>query len=106
LKIIDFTEGALASRMQAADDLERTKAQALCGSPLIIDLGDNLAMTSWVDGYLVPVARRSEHLIIVTRSELTRSHLRRVFASRKVRATVAQTRSDALAGRVEQIPAA
>jgi len=106
MQILDFRERLLVSRFQAADDLKCTDAEIESGNAIIIDLGDNLATTSWVDGFLVPVARRAAKLTIVTTSEITKKHVTRVFTSRGVRAGVAKTREEALKGQIGEIPAA
>jgi hypothetical protein len=106
MEILDFREGALVSRLNAADDLKKARAQIRSGRDVLVDLGSNLAMTSWVDGFLVHVARDVPELIIVTSSDVTRNHLVRVFSSRGVHARVSRTRADALRGEFDRIPAA
>jgi hypothetical protein len=107
MRILDYRNRTLASRVHAADDL-RDVQSALAGSEeLLVDLGTNLATTSWVDGFLVPVARTlaaGPPIAIVSDSDITRSHLVRVFASRGLRARVARTRDDALTGRFDVLP--
>lgn len=106
MQILDFREHLLVSRFHAADDLQRANESIESGNDILVDLGDNLATTSWVDGFLVPIARRTSKLTIVTSSDLTRKHVTRVFTSRGVRAGIASTRGEALKGHVERIPAA
>lgn len=105
--VLDYRNKPLASRIHAADDL-REAQRALNGSEeLLVDLGSNLATTSWVDGFLVPIARKlgvASIIAIVSDSEVTRSHLRRVFASRGLRARVARSRDDAMTGRFDLLP--
>jgi hypothetical protein len=109
MRILDYRDRPLASRVHAADDL-RDVESALTGSDdLIVDLGTNLATTAWVDGFLVPVARTfgsSGNIAIVSDSDVTRSHVVRVFRSRGLRARVARTRDEALDGRFDLLPSA
>ena len=109
MRILDYRDRPLASRIHAADHLQ-DEASALTGSEdLIVDLGTNLATTSWVDGFLVPVARTlrsSGNIAIVSDSDVTRSHVTRVFASRGLRARVARTLAEALDGRFDLLPSA
>jgi hypothetical protein len=107
--ILDYRDRPLASRIHAADDLQDVQSTLIGSDELIVDLGANLATTSWVDGFLVPVARTlgaSAHLAIVSDSDVTRSHVMRVFASRGLHARVARTRAEALDGRFDLIPRA
>lgn len=107
--ILDYRDRPLASRVHAADDLRDVLNAATGSDDLLIDLGSNLATTSWVDGFLVPIARavRAGAVIaIVSDSEVTRSHLVRVFASRGLTARVSRTRDEALSGRFDILPAA
>lgn len=109
MRILDFSEGSLSSRVYAAYHLRTVVAEIAEGMDIIVDLGGNLATTSWVDGFLVPIARRAgpnPGLAIVATSPLTRKHLLRVFSSRGVHARVATTRDAALHGEFERIPAA
>jgi hypothetical protein len=108
IKILDFREGPLASRISAAEDLRRV-GDISPGAEVLVDLGDNLATTSWVDGFLVPVARsagESPGLAIVAASVVTRNHIARVFSSRGIHARIADTRDAALHGEFVRIPAA
>jgi hypothetical protein len=109
MRILDYRERPLASRIHAADDLRDVQGSLTGSDDLIVDLGTNLATTSWVDGFLVPVARTlglSAGIAIVSDSDVTRSHLVRVFASRGLRARVARTRDEALTGRFDLLPKA
>ncbi|HEY0395331.1 MAG TPA: hypothetical protein VGD01_12615 [Candidatus Elarobacter sp.] len=108
-EILDFQERSLASRIQAADDLRRLEERVQPGGEVLVDLGENLATTSWVDGFLVPIARRAGDepgLAIVAASEVTRNHIARVFTSRGIHARIAKTRDAALDGDFVRIPAA
>ena len=109
MRILDYRDRPLASRIHAADDL-RDVQSALTGSDdLVVDLGTNLATTSWVDGFLVPVARTlgsAAVIAIVSDSEVTRSHVMRVFTSRGLRARIARTRAEALDGHFDLLPSA
>jgi len=107
MRILDYRNRTLASRIHAADDLRDVQSALADHDELLLDLGTNLATTSWVDGFLVPVARRlhsGEPIAIVCDSDVTRAHLVRVFASRGLRARVARTRDDALTGRFDVLP--
>jgi hypothetical protein len=109
MRILDYRDRPLASRIHAADDLLDAQSALADSDDLIVDLGSNLATTSWVDGFLVPVARKlgsSANIAIVSDSEVTRSHVRRVFASRGLRARVSRTRAEALDGRFDLLPTA
>lgn len=109
MQVLDFSEKPLVSRLHAADDLREVREQITSGTEFIVHLGRNLATTSWVDGFLVPLARTlglATGLAIVAESDVTRSHLQRVFASRGIRARVSRTREEALRGAFELIPAA
>jgi hypothetical protein len=110
MKILDYRTGSLASRVRAADDLREVEG-SLSTKEILVDLGSNLAATSWVDGFLVPIARTAEAaktttITIVSSSDVTRSHMSRVFASRGLRVRVARTRDEALMGQFEIIPTA
>jgi len=109
MRILDYRDRPLASRIHAADDLRDVQSALTGFNDLIVDLGSNLATTSWVDGFLVPVARTlgsSANIAIVSDSDVTRSHVTRVFASRGLRARVARTRAEALDGRFDLLPSA
>ena len=107
MHILDYRHRPLASRIHAADDLHDVQS-ALSGSDeLLVDLGSNLATTSWVDGFLIPVARKvgaASGIAIVSDSEVTRSHLIRVFTSRGLRARIARTRDEAMTGHFDLLP--
>jgi hypothetical protein len=107
IEVLDFREGVLASRLTAAEDLRKVPPDMATGTSVLIDIGDNLATTSWVDGFLVPLARRlgEEYaLIIVAASDVTRNHITRVFSSRGVKARIANTRDAAIQGEWNLIP--
>ena len=108
MEIFDFREGSLASRIHAAEDLRRVQGRIPGATEFLVDLGHNLATTSWVDGFLVPIAREvgEPGLAIVATSDVTRKHIARVFSSRRIHARVAMTRDGALQGEFVRIPAA
>ena|ERR1700676_2728710 len=107
MQILDYRDLPLASRVHAADHLRDAQATLAGSDDILVDLGGNLATTSWVDGFLVPVARKlvsAGGIAIVSDSDLTRAHLVRVFSSRGLKARVARTRSDALTGQFDILP--
>jgi hypothetical protein len=109
MQILDYRNRSLASRVHAADDLRDAQSALARPEDVLVDLGENLATTSWVDGFLIPIARRLQDanpITIVSDSEVTRSHVSRVFRSRGLRARVARTRDEAMLGRFDLLPKA
>ena len=106
MHILDYRDLSLASRIHAADHLRDAEPILTDAEDVLVDLGSNLATTSWVDGFLVPMARTlgSRSITIVSDSDLTRAHLARVFSSRGLTARVSRTRNDALDGRFDTVP--
>jgi|SRR5579884_1235713 len=107
MQILDYRDRPLVSRTYAADDLSAVQSVLTFQEEIIVDLGANLATTAWVDGFLVPIARRfgsTLPIAIVSDSDVTRSHVIRVFGSRGLRARIARTREDALGGRFDVVP--
>jgi len=107
MHILDYRDRPLASRVHAADDLRDVQSALVGAEEFLVDLGSNLATTSWVDGFLVPIARTfgaGTAIVIVSDSEVTRSHLIRVFTSRGLRARLSRTRDEALTGRFDLLP--
>ena len=101
---LDFSGGRLVSRAAAADDLMRFSTQ-YDGADVEVDLGDNLAMTSWVDGCLVEIARivaaAQARLIVYATDAETREHIDFVFHRRSLALTVGYTRASVAAGELE-----
>jgi len=105
---LDFREQALVNRLVAQRDL--TEALNLIGTGtgnIVIDIGSNVATTSWVDAFLARLVASSDRRItVIVDSDVTRSHIERVFQARGRQIEIARTEEDVKRGVVETIPAA
>jgi hypothetical protein len=105
---IEFREKPLVNRIDARADLAGALAR-VAGSEdsVVLDLGSNVATTSWVDGFLVPFSLEiGARLTVVAMSDVSRAHIARVFRARGASVAVARTEADARSGAAEHIPAA
>jgi hypothetical protein len=107
--LLHYDERPLVNRLVAkedlADALERIKSSE--GDTVVVDLGSNVATTSWVDGFLVPfVASAGRTITVIAGSEVSRAHIARVFAARGLRVSVARSVDDIARGATETVPAA
>ena len=105
---LDFREQALINRVVAKRDLEEARQSIRHNSgDILIDIGSNVATTSWVDAFLAPlVASIDRPVTVIVDSNVTRSHIERVFQVRGGSVRVARNEADAIRGAVDIIPAA
>lgn len=105
---LDFREQALVNRLVAQRDLaEALDSIKTRTGDVVVDIGSNVATTSWVDAFLAPLVALSErHITVIADSDVTRSHINRVFRARGHRVEIARNEEEARRGAVEVIPAA
>jgi hypothetical protein len=104
---LDFREEPLVNRVVAKRSLESALRAIASGSgEVVVDIGANVATTSWVDGFLAPLVATGARVTVILDSDVTRRHIERVFRARGVQVRVARNEYDASRGDVETIPAA
>lgn len=104
---LDFREEALVNRVVAKESLESLLRSIGSGDrDVFVDIGSNVATTSWVDGFLAPLVATGANVTVILDSAVTRSHIERVFRARGAQVRVARSEDDAASGTVELIPAA
>jgi predicted site-specific integrase-resolvase len=105
---LDYREAALVNRLVAQRDLANAlEAIGTATGDVVVDIGSNVATTSWVDGFLAPlVASTGRRVTVIADSNVTLSHIERVFQARGRRIEVARNEEDAAHGAVYVIPAA
>jgi hypothetical protein len=109
MMLLHFDERPLVNRLVAKEDLanalERIKSSA--DDTVVVDLGSNVATTSWVDGFLVPFMTSAGRTVtVIAASEVSRAHIARVFAARGLCVAVARSADDIARGVTETVPAA
>jgi len=105
---LDYRDQALVNRLVAQRDLAAAmEALKAADGDIVVDIGSNVATTSWVDAFLAPlVASSGRRVIVIADSSVTISHIARVFQVRGHRIEVARNVEDAVRGTVDVIPAA
>jgi hypothetical protein len=105
---LDFGEHPLVNRLVAREDLANALDEiAKDDGDVIVDLGSNVATTSWVDAFLVPLVSKIDRpIVVIATSDVSRSHIATVLRARGLRVTVARTNDDARRGLGEPLPAA
>ena len=103
--IVDFRDRPLLTRVGGQDALKTVESIiAESRVPFVLDLGDNLATTSWIDELLVPLLERGVVASLVSSSNVTRSHIERVLRARGLAVVVAASREDISTDKAVLIP--
>ena len=105
---LDYREQALVNRLVAKQDLaDALDSIGTSTGDVVVDIGSNVATTSWIDAFLAPlVAQSGRRITVIVDSDVTRSHIDRVFQARGHRVEIARNEEDVKRGTVEVIPAA
>lgn len=107
--LLHYDERPLVNRLVAKEDLADAlqRIDSSDGDAVVVDLGSNVATTSWVDGFLVPLmASIGGRVTVIAGSEVSRAHIARVFAARGLHVAVARSVDDVARGATETVPAA